>query len=58
MSTSKSSSTHQSQKIFTIAERYYNSGLTRCQIGQQEGISLSKLNYWITRYLKMNLSFT
>ena len=57
MSTSKSSSTHLSQQMFTVVERYYSSGLTRRQICQQEGISLSKLNYWIARYRKQNMPF-
>ena len=57
MSTSKSSSTHLSQQMFAIIECLYRIGLTRRQIYQQEGISLSKLNYWIARYRKQNMSF-
>jgi len=38
------------EEMFRLVERYYQSGLTRRQFSQQEGISLSKLGYWIGRY--------
>ncbi len=50
MSTSIEKHIAHREEMFRLVERYYKSGFTRRQFSQQEGISQSKLSYWIQRY--------
>ena len=46
------SQTPRVQEMFRVVERFRDSGLTQKSFCQTEGIALSTLQYWISRYKK------
>ena len=46
--------TQRIQEMFSVVERYQDSGLTQKNFCKTEGCALSTLQYWISRYKKQN----
>ena len=46
------SRTRKVQKMFRVVERFRDSGLTQKSFCKTEGVALSTLQYWISRYKK------
>ena len=48
------SQTRKVQEMFRVVERFRDSGLTQKSFCKTEGVALSTLQYWISRYKKQN----
>ena len=46
--------TQRTQEMFSVVERYQDSGLTQKTFCKEEGFALSTLQYWMSRYKKQN----